>query len=284
MDERMRKRRSVITIMVIVAALVGLPSGPALGWQAGAMQGEMGPPEWVVRLREQERQAQEKIEDLNRRREELAQQARRKEMEMREIEEARNARQREVEAQLREIHEQIAGTERSLQEAKRRQEELRRRLLGRAQEESARLVDRLHDVQVQAERMQQTLAELRARPPGPAAPEGRPPAGLRRPESPREPAGPMMEMREQLGDIRAQVRLTNERVERLESRPQPRSSPVLREQVEQLSGEIGRLTEGFGQMQKSIEALSAQRRQGTVGSAAYNWGWQPYPAVHYYLY
>lgn len=281
MDERMRKRRSAITIMVIVAALVGLPGGPALGWQAGAMQGETGPPEWVVRLREQERQAQEKIEDLNRRREELAEQARRKEMEMREIEEARNARQREVEAQLREIHERIAGAERGLQEAKRRQEELRRRLLGRAQEESARLVDRLHNVRVQAEQMQQTLAELRERPP---VPEGRPPAGLRRPELPREPAGPMMEMREQLGDIRAQVRQTNARVERLESRPQPRPAPALREQVEQLSGEIGRLSEGFGQMQKSIEALSSQRCQGTVGSAAYNWGWQPYPAMHYYLY
>ncbi|MBN1360179.1 MAG: hypothetical protein JW993_06285 [Sedimentisphaerales bacterium] len=263
---------------------------------------------------EWEEPAPERIDELNRRREELAERARDRQNELRELEEARIARQREVRAELSEIHRQLADMEARFVELERQREAARRRLLARAQDQSARLTERLRALQEQAEQMERTLAELRERDgergraleislaetreqmhrlemelrgldvgrPAPvlrlreqmprpmreSQPLGEEPMRRRRVVPERQgtmmlqPARPVMEMREQLGDIQAQVQRNSEK-------------------VEQLGVEVSRLNDGLAQTQDRVNALAAPRCPGTIGSAAYDYGWQPNFRLYY---
>lgn len=167
----MEERRAGIVGVVVVALVVlgvGL-QGAAWGQPVEADQVQVAQAGRVVPRRigrapaEPEWPAPERIDELNRHREELGERARQRQAELRELEEARIARQREVRAELGEIHEQLARVEANLLEIQRQQEEARRRMLARAQDESARLNERLRDLQAQAEQMERTLAQIRER-------------------------------------------------------------------------------------------------------------------------
>jgi flagellar biosynthesis chaperone FliJ len=285
---------------VVLVGLVVLPGAAAWGQVVVAPsvsfeQAESMPPRRAIHApAESDIPGSQRIDELNRHREELGEMARQRQLELQDLREARNARERELRTELGEIYEQMVQVERNLAQIERQQEETQRRLAARAENESARLVERLRNLQAQAEQMQETLQELRDRggeqreavrrslletreqmrymeqelrrldvgPMREPQPQDEPPVLWRREQSPERQERmllrdrPVMEMQEQLGDIRT---LTQQNTEK----------------IEKLGTEVGRLNDNLLQRQERIEALSKPCRPGTVGSAGYGYGWQP---------
>jgi chromosome segregation ATPase len=298
---------------VVVVGLVVLPGAAAWG-QAVGMTSQR-----VMRApAESEMPAPERIDQLNRHREELAEMARLRQLELQELREARNARERELRAELVEIYEQMARVERNLAQIERQQEEAQRRLAARAENESARLAERIRNLQAQAEQMQQTLQELRDR-------GGEQREAVRRslaetreqmrrlemelrglgagplvPATPRreEMLRPMREPQPQGEQLPRGRRRGGALPERQEMMIEP-DRPVMEmqeqlggiqmqlqqntEKVDKLGDQVSRLNEGLTQTQEQINALMKPDCPSTVGSAGYGYGWHP-NFRPYYLY
>ncbi len=317
--EEMRARIAAVVVVALVVFPVALQS-TAWGQVMQAedvevVQVEPRAPRRIVRPpTEWEEPSPERIDELNRHREELAERARQRQFELQEMEQQRNARQRDIRAELREIHEQMAQAERELVQIERQQAQAQRRLLARAEDESARLNERLRNLQAQAERMQQTLEELRVR-------GGEQSQAVR--NSLAETRQQMRRVEMQLQGLRAgrlvPVPPRREPMHRPLLEPEPIIEPPLprgrrpapereemrgqpgrptmemqeqlgdmraqlqanSEKVDQIGTEVGRLNESLAQTQERVKALSPRPCPGTIGSAGYGYGWQPNHRLYY---
>lgn len=310
----MEERKARIAVVMV---LVGLLLAASAAWGQGSSSGWAGQPEQTprrvvrppadveieVRLAPPER-----IDELNRRRDELTERAHQRQMELQELQEAQAARERELRGELSDIYAELASVEANLTRLQQRQAEARRRALARMEEASARMSERLRDLSATADGMRQGLAELRETDTAqsqtlrdaltqtreqlrrlemaPPVPPEEPPVVRRRRqiELEVEPAPEAPRVREELRAAIRDLREARQRLDEEQAQRQQSADADLSAKVDQLSLEVGQLNEQLSAKQTVVTVPPcAVRRAGTIGSAGYGYSWQPNYGL-YYLY
>ena len=304
--------------IVAVTVLVGVLLGISAAWgqvtdQEGIWAGQpprrlASPP--VEAPGEMDVVPPEQIDELTRRREELTERARQRQMELRELQESRAVREREIRGELSDIQAELAGVEADLARLLQRQAEVRRRALAQAERRSAAMSEQLRDLSASADEMRralsnlretdavqgqmlrdslmQTRRQLRRLEMAPPQPPEAPPLPQRRlrmqleVEPSREAPAVREELRNVLEELR-EARAQFEEETQIQREPS-HTDTDLSARVDQLSLEVGRL---YGQRpaERSCVAVPTRpvRQPGTIGSAGYDYGWQPNYGL-YYLY
>jgi DNA repair exonuclease SbcCD ATPase subunit len=193
--------RALGTVALIVSTLFAFVcGGPAAYGQAGWEQ-PAAPPDPPAGPAEP---VQGQLNDLNQRRDELAQKAHQQESELRELAQDTNARRERILADLRQIHDQMCGVEKDLV---RLDEQCRQRLEGqiaRAQNRARGLAEQVEKLRAETREVQAQMEQARAR-------------------SRREAE----QIASALEQTRRQIRITEDRLNGPEIRYQPRVEPPI---------------------------------------------------------